>query len=156
MSCPYAEYCCECIVSVWVLCSCEWCLHVLHQYMYVWCMQVYLLKEGGYMSILNGSQLWVSLTDDICSSICAAECNIPCENGGTCTTSDTCTCAVGWTGVKCETGWYCDTMYLYLKLFVSTLVIQILPSFMCIGLEGSVEKVLERKIEQWVMCTTRQ
>ena len=30
-----------------------------------------------------------------------------------------------------------------LKLFVSTSVIQVLRSFMCIGLEGSVENVLE-------------
>ena len=26
-------------------------------------MQIYQLKEGGYMSILNVGQLWVSLTD---------------------------------------------------------------------------------------------
>ena len=34
-------------------------------------------------------------------------------------------------------------MFLCLKLYVSTPVKQILPSFLCIGLEGSVEKVLE-------------
>ena len=33
-----------------------------------------------------------------------AVCNSPCQNGGTCTGPDTCTCAVGWTGMKCEAG----------------------------------------------------
>ena len=34
----------------------------------------------------------------------AAVCNSPCQNGGTCTAPDTCTCDVGWTGVQCEAG----------------------------------------------------
>ena len=83
--------------------------------------------------------------DGICSSTCAAECSSSCENGENCTSIiHNCTCAEGRTGVNCETGRYCDTVFLCLKLFVSTPVILILPSFMCIGLEGSVEKVLEK------------
>ena len=34
----------------------------------------------------------------------AVSCSSPCQNGGTCTGVDTCTCAAGWTGVLCETG----------------------------------------------------
>ena len=30
----------------------------------------------------------------------------PCQNGGTCSTPDTCACVVGWTGQLCETGAY--------------------------------------------------
>ena len=33
-----------------------------------------------------------------------ATCTNPCQNGGTCTAPDTCTCDVGWTGMQCETG----------------------------------------------------
>ena len=33
-----------------------------------------------------------------------ALCTSPCQNGGTCTGVDTCTCVTGWTGVLCETG----------------------------------------------------
>ena len=99
------------------------------------------------LNIMKGArgQIWVSLTDDICSSICAAECSSPCQNGVTCTAPDTCTCDVGWTGIQCETGWYCVTTCLCLKLFVSTPAIQILPSFMCIGLQRSVNKVRIRE-----------
>ena len=35
---------------------------------------------------------------------CTALCVSTCQNGGTCTAPDTCTCDVGWTGVQCETG----------------------------------------------------
>ena len=34
----------------------------------------------------------------------SAICTNPCQNGGTCTAPETCTCDVGWTGVQCETG----------------------------------------------------
>ena len=34
----------------------------------------------------------------------AVVCSNPCQNGGTCTAPDTCTCVVGWTGTECETG----------------------------------------------------
>ena len=40
----------------------------------------------------------------------AATCSSPCQNGGTCTGVDTCTCVVGWTGVLCETGKYVLTI----------------------------------------------
>ena len=33
-----------------------------------------------------------------------ASCSSPCQNGGTCTGVDTCTCVAGWTGTLCETG----------------------------------------------------
>ena len=33
-----------------------------------------------------------------------ATCKNSCQNGGTCTAPDTCTCVVGWTGTECETG----------------------------------------------------
>ena len=38
-----------------------------------------------------------------------AVCNNPCHNGGTYTAPNTCTCVVGWTGTKCETGG-CNTI----------------------------------------------
>ena len=34
----------------------------------------------------------------------AAVCTSSCQNGGTCTAPDTCTCDVGWMGAQCETG----------------------------------------------------
>ena len=34
----------------------------------------------------------------------AAVCTSPCQNGGNCTSPDTCYCVVGWTGMQCETG----------------------------------------------------
>ena len=37
-------------------------------------------------------------------SLTAAICTSPCQNGGTCSLPNTCTCDVGWTGVQCETG----------------------------------------------------
>ena len=40
-------------------------------------------------------------TNYIVTSCCS-----PCQNGGTCTGVDTCTCATGWTGVLCEAGKY--------------------------------------------------
>ena len=36
----------------------------------------------------------------------AAICTSPCQNGGTCTAPDTCSCDVRWTGMQCETGTY--------------------------------------------------
>ena len=38
------------------------------------------------------------------SHSCAAVCSSPCQNGGTCTGPDTCSCDVGWMGLQCETG----------------------------------------------------
>ena len=35
---------------------------------------------------------------------CAAVCTSSCQNGGTCTAPNTCTCDVGYTGMQCETG----------------------------------------------------
>ena len=40
-------------------------------------------------------------------SLTAAICTSPCQNGGTCSLPNTCTCDVGWTGVQCETGKLC-------------------------------------------------
>ena len=37
----------------------------------------------------------------------SAICTNPCQNGGTCTAPETCTCDVGWTGIQCET---CEAM----------------------------------------------
>ena len=34
-----------------------------------------------------------------------AECSGGCQNGGTCSLPEVCTCAPGWTGMNCETGW---------------------------------------------------
>ena len=133
-----------------LLCSCEWSIHVLCEYMNVWCMQVYIPTEGRGMYYY---EWWLAMgffdwRHKLCSSTCAAECSSPCQNGDNCTSLHSCTCDEGRTGVNCETGWYCDTTFRCLKLFVSTPVIQELPSFMCIGLEGSVEKVLEK---EWTM-----
>ena len=36
--------------------------------------------------------------------MCVAECAGGCQNGGTCTLPDVCTCAPGWTGTNCELG----------------------------------------------------
>ena len=33
-----------------------------------------------------------------------AVCARPCQNGGTCTAPNTCTCASGWSGTQCTTG----------------------------------------------------
>ena len=33
-----------------------------------------------------------------------ALCTNLCQNGGTCTAANTCTCDVGWIGMQCETG----------------------------------------------------
>ena len=33
-----------------------------------------------------------------------AQCNVSCQNGGTCTSPDVCTCAPGWAGSDCGTG----------------------------------------------------
>ena len=45
-----------------------------------------------------------------CVFYCAAICASPCQNGGTCTAPDTCTCDVGWTGMQCETGEPCTVV----------------------------------------------
>ena len=37
----------------------------------------------------------------------SAICTSPCQNGGTCSTPNTCTCNIGWTGMQCETGIGC-------------------------------------------------
>ena len=39
-----------------------------------------------------------------CDLIIIDVCTNPCQNGGTCTVSDTCTCVTGWIGMQCETG----------------------------------------------------
>ena len=33
----------------------------------------------------------------------SATCSNPCQNGGTCSSPNTCTCDVGWMGMQCET-----------------------------------------------------
>ena len=35
---------------------------------------------------------------------CTDVCTNPCQNGGSCTASDTCDCVPGWIGMQCETG----------------------------------------------------
>ena len=50
---------------------------------------------------IPGAQLYsASLLYVYCTAICASSC----QNGGTCTAPNTCTCDVGWTGMQCETG----------------------------------------------------
>ena len=40
-----------------------------------------------------------------------AQCTGGCQNGGTCTSPDVCTCAPGWTGSDCGTGeWNIDKL----------------------------------------------
>ena len=36
--------------------------------------------------------------------IYVAQCTGGCQNGGTCTSPDVCTCAPGWAGSDCRTG----------------------------------------------------
>ena len=116
----------------------EVCITFMNYCMYDVCKYTYWMKGGIWMQWVLASYEFL---DDICSSTCAAECSSPCENEENCTSIiHNCTCEEGRTGVNCETGWYCDRV----SLFVSTLVIQILPSFMCIRLEGNAEKALEK------------
>ena len=35
---------------------------------------------------------------------CTDVCTNPCQNGGSCTASDTCDCVLGWIGMQCEIG----------------------------------------------------
>ena len=45
-----------------------------------------------------------------------AVCTSPCQNGGTCTAPNTCTCAPGWSGSQCTTG----TLLLARQTFLSS------------------------------------
>ena len=38
----------------------------------------------------------------LCIVLFLAICGVPCENGGTCSKPDTCSCADGWEGLTCN------------------------------------------------------
>ena len=40
---------------------------------------------------------------NVCRLPITATCTSPCQNGGSCTSPDTCTCVAGWAGMYCET-----------------------------------------------------
>ena len=42
---------------------------------------------------------------------CAAICTSTCQNGGTCTAPEVCTCTDGWTGMQCESGMYTKSAF---------------------------------------------
>ena len=51
--------------------------------------------------------MWSSNFITVCTPcVCynTAACSPPCENGGTCSAPDTCTCDIGFTGTECGTG----------------------------------------------------
>ena len=61
------------------------------------------------IDILEGNVKLVCFRDYFAPSICLhytllALCDPVCENGGTCTTPDTCTCFDGYSGEQCEIG----------------------------------------------------
>ena len=61
---------------------------------------------------------FASLSFILCYFVFAytAVCARPCQNGGTCTAPNTCTCAPGWRGSQCTTG----TLLLARQTFLSS------------------------------------
>ena len=50
------------------------------------------------------SQLFDCETLDSAMFACTDICTNSCQNGGSCTASNTCDCVPGWIGMQCETG----------------------------------------------------
>ena len=72
-------------------------LNVAHQ-----CVVLMVDARWPAASISIYPHLYVTFVLLFCS--CAAICTSPCQNGGSCSAPDICTCTVGWIGAQCNTG----------------------------------------------------
>ena len=72
-------------------------VHILISY-------VLLVLCNTLSNIIIISSLVMQILIATLSYVSTAICTNPCQNGGTCTAPDTCTCDVRWTGMQCETG----------------------------------------------------
>ena len=77
--------------------NCSWCAV---QYDAMHFIALFLLVHVSRLNV--GFWFYHYLYSCVCYN--TAVCSPPCENGGTCSAPDTCTCDIGFTGTECGTG----------------------------------------------------
>ena len=90
---------------------------------WIWCfiVQYAALVTVVHLQIVGVSML-MYVYSYIMQSVIIAICTKACENGGTCTAPDNCSCVAGWTGPQCTNGINVWFTICYICLYVCVFI----------------------------------